>query len=61
MMLGEGISAPGAMRPALMVYAPLSITSIFEGAAGPEDFVRRWEGAIDVMWRRTKFILLKVR
>ena len=51
MMLGDVGSAPSVMRPALIVYAPLSITRVFDGGAGPEDFVRRWEGAIEVLWR----------
>jgi hypothetical protein len=41
MMLGAGDSVSGATRPALIVYAPLSRTSVFGGGAGPDDLVRR--------------------
>ena len=41
MMLGAGISASAGTSPALMVYAPLSSTSVFAGGGGPDDLVRR--------------------
>jgi hypothetical protein len=32
--------AVGEENPAFMVYAPLSIMSVFDGGTGPDDFVR---------------------
>lgn len=41
MISGAGVSTSGVTIPALILYAPLSSTSVFAGGGGPDDFVLR--------------------
>lgn len=45
-MVWGGVEA-GEENPALSVEAPLSTIRVCAGGGGPEDFVRRCEGAIE--------------